>query len=43
LALAAWRYRQYVLKKSGTNLKKRYLEMADRLNNDLIKWHKSGS
>ena len=43
LALAAWRYRQYVLKKSGTNLKKRYLEMADRLNKDLIKWHKSGS
>ena len=41
LALAAWRYRQYVLKESGTNLTKRYLEMADRLNKDLIKWHKS--
>ena len=43
LALAAWRYRQYVLKESGTNLTKRYIEMADRLNKDLIKWHKSGS
>ena len=41
LALAAWRYRQYVLKESGTNLTKRYLEMADRLNKDLIKWHKN--
>jgi len=31
LALAAWRYRQYVVKKIQKNLKKRYLEMADRL------------
>ena len=34
---------KYVLKKSGSNLKKRYLEIADRLNIDLIKWHNSSS
>ena len=31
MALAAWRYSEYVIKNPGTELTKRYIEMVDRL------------
>ena len=35
LALAAWRYSEYVIKNPGTELTKRYIEMVDRLDKQL--------